>query len=79
MNLAGSPRAGTLLPPFLKGVDPKGAFVRGIINIVLGVVFIIGGLTGQLALIGTQSGGALAVVGGILVALGLYRVVNQNN
>ena len=47
--------------------------MRGIFNIVLGAVFVIGGLTGKLVLIGTQSGMALAVVGGALVALGIYR------
>ena len=51
-------------------------FMRGIINIVIGAVFIIGGLTGNLVLIGTHSGIALAGVGAALVALGLYRMTH---
>ena len=39
-------------------------------NIVIGIVFIIGGLSGNLALRGTQSGEALAVLGGVLVIWG---------
>jgi hypothetical protein len=49
--------------------------MRGIINIVIGVIFVIGGLTGRLALIGTNSGPAIAVVGGLLIAFGVYRMV----
>ncbi len=50
--------------------------MRGILNIVIGVVFIVGGLTGKLALIGTHSGPALAVVGAGLIVLGLVRIFN---
>ena len=48
--------------------------MRGIINIIIGAVFIIGGLSGQLVLKGTNSGVGLAVVGGLLVAFGLWRL-----
>lgn len=48
--------------------------MRGVISIIIGIIFIIGGLTGKLALIGTNSGTALAVVGTILVAIGAYRM-----
>jgi hypothetical protein len=48
--------------------------MRGIVNISIGIVFIIGGLTGNMALRGTQSGGAIAAVGGFLVLLGLFRM-----
>jgi hypothetical protein len=44
-------------------------------NIVIGIVFIAGGLSGQLALIGTNSGEALAVVGAGLVIWGIVQVV----
>ncbi len=50
---------------------------RGIANIVIGGIFVAGGLSGHLALIGTGSGTALAVVGGILVAFGVYRMVKS--
>ncbi|MCW5681600.1 MAG: hypothetical protein KF794_07590 [Xanthobacteraceae bacterium] len=46
-----------------------------IINIVIGLVFVVGGLSGQLALRGTNSGPLLAAVGGLLLAFGIYRAV----
>jgi uncharacterized membrane protein (UPF0136 family) len=49
--------------------------MRGIINIIIGAVFIIGGLTGKIALRGTNSGPAIAVVGALLVAFGIYRIM----
>jgi hypothetical protein len=49
--------------------------MRGVISIIIGIVFIVGGLTGNMALRGTSSGPALAVVGGLLIALGVYRIV----
>lgn len=48
--------------------------MRGIINIVIGAVFIIGGLSGKLVFRGTESGIVLAVVGGVLVIVGLVRL-----
>ena len=53
--------------------------MRGIINIILGGVFIVGGLSGGLVMRGTDSGIALAVIGGFLVALGIYRLLNQQS
>ena len=43
-------------------------------NIIIGLVFIIGGLSGRLVLIGTNSGPALAALGGGMLILGLVRV-----
>lgn len=48
--------------------------MRGIINIIIGIVFVIGGLTGNMALRGTNSGGLLAVVGVGLIILGIFRM-----
>jgi hypothetical protein len=48
--------------------------MRGVMNIIIGIVLVVGGLTGRLALRGTQSGAAIAVVGGCLVAYGIYRM-----
>lgn len=48
---------------------------RGVINIVIGAAFVVGGLTGRLALIGTGSGGLLALLGGALLVLGTWRIV----
>lgn len=47
-------------------------------NIVIGIVFVIGGLSGQLALRGTNNGPALAVVGGGLVIWGIVQMVRKN-
>ncbi len=46
-------------------------------SIVIGLIFIAGGLSGTLALVGTNSGIALAVVGVLLVGRGIYRVRKQ--
>jgi hypothetical protein len=51
--------------------------MRGILNIVIGVVMVIGGLSGQLVMRGTNSGTALAVIGGALIIFGLFRLRNQ--
>ena len=48
--------------------------MRGIGNIILGVVFIIGGLSGQLVLIGTNSGELLALVGVGLIVFGVIKM-----
>lgn len=45
------------------------------VSIILGIIFIIGGLSGNMALRGTGSGGALAVVGGLMVAWGVFKMV----
>ena len=46
-------------------------------NLILGIIFIIGGLSGKLALIGTNSGGALAVVGFGLAGWGAYQLAKK--
>jgi hypothetical protein len=48
--------------------------MRGILNIVIGIVFVIGGLSGGMVMRGTQSGGAIAAVGGFLILLGIFRM-----
>jgi hypothetical protein len=54
------------IDPFRKGTR--------VINIIIGLVMVIGGLSGKLALKGTHSGGALAVLGGALIAWGVLRM-----
>ena len=51
--------------------------MRGAINIIIGLVFIVGGLSGKLSMRGTQSGVALAVIGGVLLVLGIYRMATS--
>jgi hypothetical protein len=51
--------------------------MSGLVNIIFGLIFIIGGLTGKLTMRGTQSGHALAVVGVVLLGLGVYRMASK--
>jgi hypothetical protein len=43
-------------------------------KIIIGILFIIGGLSGEFVLRGTNSGGALAVLGVILIILGFVQI-----
>lgn len=47
-------------------------------NIIFGLIFIVGGLSGHLALIGTNSGGALAAVGAVMAVIGVVQVTRRN-
>ena len=53
--------------------------MRGFVNIIIGGIFIVGGLSGHLALAGTRNGPALAVVGVGLIIWGIYRIVSSRN
>ena len=46
-----------------------------ILNILLGVAMIVGGASGRLALLGTGSGTALMVVGGVCAVIGVYQLI----
>lgn len=46
-------------------------------KIIIGLVMVIGGLSGKLVLIGTDSGVALAVLGVALIIWGVVRLVKQ--
>jgi len=50
---------------------------RVVSSILIGLVFIVGGVSGKLALVGTNSGVALAVVGVLLVGRGIWRLRKQ--
>jgi hypothetical protein len=50
--------------------------MRGLGNILFGGIFVVGGLSGQLALIGTNSSGALVVVGLLMGGFGVYQAVS---
>jgi hypothetical protein len=47
------------------------------ISIILGIIMIVGGLSGKLVFIGTNSGGLLAVVGVLVAGRGIYRIMNR--
>jgi hypothetical protein len=57
----------------LRGIAHNPA-MRGIISIVIGAVMVIGGLSGKLVMRGTESGVALAVLGGVVIVIGLFRL-----
>ena len=47
------------------------------VSVIIGIVFIVGGLTGNLTLIGTHSGTAVAIVGVLVLGRGVYRLRRQ--
>ncbi len=47
------------------------------ISIILGIIMIVGGLSGKLVFIGTNSGGLLAIVGVFVAGRGIYRMMNR--
>jgi hypothetical protein len=46
-------------------------------NVIFGLVFIVGGASGQLALRGTNSSVGLMVLGGVLVLVGIFQMVKK--
>ncbi len=56
--------------------DSIAAMGRGVITIIIGLVMIIGGASGQLVLKGTGSSGALAVVGIVMIGIGIFRIAS---
>lgn len=51
--------------------------MRGIISIVIGLIMVVGGLSGKLVLIGTHSGVALAGLGVLVILLGVMRLARR--
>lgn len=48
--------------------------MRGLLNIIVGGVFIAGGASGEMVLIGTESSGALMGVGVLIALFGVYQM-----
>ncbi len=48
-------------------------------NVIIGIVFIVGALSGQMVLRGTESSNALAVLGVVLVIWGGVQIVRRRN
>ena len=46
-------------------------------NIIIGIVFVIGGLSGRLALLGTNSSLAITVLGAGLIVWGGYKMIQR--
>ena len=49
---------------------------KGLPNILIGGLLVAGGASGKFALIGTNSGVALAVLGAIIVVVGVVQMAN---
>ena len=49
--------------------------MNGIVNVILGVLMIVAGLSGKFVLIGTHSGLLLTVVGVVVAGLGCWRMI----
>lgn len=64
----------SLEPVAISRYVPPMRQIRGILSIVVGLVMIVGGLSGSLVLKGTHSGTALAAFGLIPLTLGTYRL-----
>ncbi len=69
-------RAKSHAPAILKVREVEGTAMW---NIVWGLICVGGGASGQLALRGTNSTGALVAVGGALIAYGIYQMVQARN
>lgn len=62
-----------VVAPKVQGPSSHGCSMRGIGNIIFGIIFIGGGATGQLVLIGTNSSVAIMIVGVAMVAWGGWQ------
>ena len=52
--------------------------MSGIINIIVGIAFVAAGLSGKFALLGTNSPKALAAVGLLPIAMGIYQLARHS-
>jgi hypothetical protein len=59
------------------GVPVEGVVMRGIINVIIGLLLVVGGLSGKFVLLGTNSSVLLAVFGGAIAGLGVYRLIKD--
>ncbi|MDR0232194.1 MAG: hypothetical protein LBI82_08765 [Dysgonamonadaceae bacterium] len=50
---------------------------RAIFNLIISIIFIIGGLSGGLVLRGTNSSGALVIVGFVFLSISIYRLATN--
>ena len=51
--------------------------MSGYINIIIGILFVVGGLSGKFTLFGTDSPELLAAVGLIPIAMGVFQIYRQ--
>jgi hypothetical protein len=53
--------------------------VSPVINIIMGLIFIAGGASGKMSLIGTNSSGALMVAGAVVMGWGIFSLWKQKS
>lgn len=53
--------------------------MRGLLNILVGGVFVAGGASGEMVLIGTDSSGALIAVGLAIAAFGVVQMLRGSS
>jgi len=58
-------------------IDYASFMIGPILNVIIGLICIVGGLTDRLHLIGTDSGILLAGIGAGLLGLGTYRLFKK--
>ncbi len=51
--------------------------MSGIFNVIVGLIMLVGGLSGKLDFPGTSSSGILAAVGAVVTGLGVYQLVKN--
>jgi cadmium resistance protein CadD (predicted permease) len=51
--------------------------MSGVINIIVGLAFVAAGVSGKFTLLGTNSKEALAALGLIPIAMGLFQLLQQ--
>ena len=52
---------------------------REMFNIIFGLIMLVGGLSGEMVLIGTQSSDALTILGAIILAVGIYQMLKKQD
>lgn len=48
-----------------------------ILNILIGVAMVLGGVSGRFTLLGTNSGTLLMAVGGVIIVIGIYQLAKN--
>ncbi len=51
--------------------------MNGIVNVIIGLLLVVAGLSGKFVLLGTNSSILLAILGGGIAGMGVYRLVKS--
>lgn len=64
---------------FTGSIHEKGRAMGAIANVVVGLVLIIGGLSGYITMKGGTNGWVFALVGVVIGGYGVWRVIQERN